>query len=293
LIVLRHELGHNFGEVGEEYDNGNVYSGANSSRSSDVPWKQWVDGPLSISEAKIISGNYVWQNLIKPYSAQFSIPNGMSLLFLNLSSVGWDTSKDVAVQLNGLELPLEGQFHDDRAFFDLGPTSVRPGDRYSLNIRQNINDGNNVLGFAVAFAAPANYDFTPNKVGAFATFDSFGSKSYRPTHNSCIMRNMAEENFCSIDKENMWFKFLSRVTLIDALTATGEKVSVETQNLEGLEIHWYQVIKGQEQELTQFVNLKSWENPGFKGSFRVRIQFSTPEIRKTSPLLTQTKDFRI
>jgi hypothetical protein len=38
LMVLRHELGHNFGEVGEEYDNGYVYRGANASRSIRVPW---------------------------------------------------------------------------------------------------------------------------------------------------------------------------------------------------------------------------------------------------------------
>ena len=33
-MVLRHELGHNFSNVGEEYDGGQVYSGANFSRSS-------------------------------------------------------------------------------------------------------------------------------------------------------------------------------------------------------------------------------------------------------------------
>ena len=32
-MVLRHELGHNFSNVGEEYDGGQVYSGANFSRT--------------------------------------------------------------------------------------------------------------------------------------------------------------------------------------------------------------------------------------------------------------------
>ncbi len=56
LIVLRHELGHNFGEVGEEYDNGYVYRGANASRSSDVPWKQWIRGATEVHEARLVSG---------------------------------------------------------------------------------------------------------------------------------------------------------------------------------------------------------------------------------------------
>ena len=38
-VVLRHEMGHNFGVVGEEYDGGYAYSGANSVRSPyNIPW---------------------------------------------------------------------------------------------------------------------------------------------------------------------------------------------------------------------------------------------------------------
>ena len=293
LLVLRHELGHNFGEVGEEYDNGMVYRGANSSSSSRVPWTQWIDGQTSVNEAKILSGDYIWQNLIKPYSASFSIPNRFDLLFLNISSVGWDTAKDVSLKLNGNELILDGKFHEDRAFFDIAPTSVKANDKYNLDISQNINDGNNVLGFAIAYAASSNYDFTPNKVGAFSTYNSYGMKSYRPTHNSCIMKNMEFENFCVVDKENMWLKFLARVELIDSVNVNANKVSVTTQKLQDLEIHWYQINTGAEHELTQFVNKLSWDNPGLSGNFRVRIQFSSEEIRKKSDRLSQSKDFKI
>lgn len=294
LIVLRHELGHNFGEVGEEYDNGQVYSGANSSRTADVPWKHWVDGPTTpVHEAKIISGNYVWQNLIKAYSAEFKIPAGMDLLFLNISSVGWDSARDVMIQLNGQEIPLDGKFHEDRAFFDTDPTPVTAGQSYKLSITQNIADGNNVLGFAVAFAAPASYDFTPNKVGAFAAYDTYGNKSYRPTHNSCIMRNMEIEHFCVVDQENMWIKFLNRVSLIDSVDASIEKVSLNAQKLEGLQIRWFQVVNGQEKELTDYANQLAWANPGLSGSFRVKVKFVTPEVRKASSRMEQVKDFRI
>lgn len=294
LIVLRHELGHNFGEVGEEYDNGQVYSGANASSSSNVPWKHWVEGTTtSVNEAKIVSGNYVWQNLTKDYSANFQIPAGMSLLFMNISSVGWDSARDVLVNLNGQEIPLEGKFHEDRAFFDTKPTAVQPGQSYKLSITQNINDGNNVLGFAVAFVAPANYDFTPNKIGAFASYDTNGRKSYRPTHNSCLMRNMEVDNFCVVDQENMWMKFLNRVNLIDEVEANAQAVVVRTQVLEGIQIRWFKLVNGQEQELTEYADSQKWENPGLTGNFRVRVKFVTPEIRKASPRLEQVKDFKI
>jgi hypothetical protein len=293
LIVLRHELGHNFGEVGEEYDNGSVYRGANSSPTANVTWKHWVNGPLSVNESVIISGNYVWQNLIRPYSASFTIPRGMDLLFMSLSSVGWDTEKDVQILLNGKELPVRGKFHEDRSFFELAPTPVQAGQKYLLDIRQDIQDGNNVLGFAVAFAAPASYDFTPDKVGAFATFSTDGTKSYRPTHSQCIMRNMESENFCSVDQENMWLKFLARIDLIDRLSVNGSTVQLETQKLNGLEIRWYQVVGGKESELLQFANLSSWENPGLTGKFRARVKFITPEIRLSSARLQQTMDFQL
>ena len=42
----------------------------------------------------------------------------------------------------------------------------------------------------------------------------FGGKSYRPTHDSCLMKDMRKQNFCVVDQENMWLKFLARVTLI-------------------------------------------------------------------------------
>jgi hypothetical protein len=293
LVVLRHELGHNFGEVGEEYDNGSVYRGANSSSTANVPWKQWVSGNLSVNESVIISGNYVWQNLIKPYNASFTIPAGMDLLFMSLSSVGWDTDKDVQVLLNDKDLPMVGKFHEDRAFYELKPTPVKSGQKYNLQIRQNIADGNNVLGFAVAFAAPASYDFTPDKVGAFATFSTYGVKSYRPTHSQCIMRNMESESFCSVDQENMWLKFLGRIKLIDSISTADGNVLLETQKLDGLEVSWFQLKGTQETELAQFANETNWSSSGFSGSFRVKVKFSSPEIRLKSPRLIQTMDFKL
>ena len=54
--------------------------------------------------------------------------------------------------------------------------------------------------------------------GDFATFDEFGSKvGYRPTHESCLMRDMLSQQFCSVDRENMWHQFLNHISLIDGV----------------------------------------------------------------------------
>jgi hypothetical protein len=300
LIVLRHELGHNFGQVGEEYDNGYVYSGANSSRSAkDVPWKHWVEGSsVETHEAKILSGDYVWQNLSSgPYTARFRIPAGMSQMKLELSTVGWSTPDEVAVTLNGQPLAYDGVFHKDRSFFYLPPVPVAAGAPYELRIAERLRDGDNVLGFAVAFAMPADYDFTEDKVASFATYASGGSKSFRPTHQSCLMRDMRLEHFCVVDQENMWLRFLDRVSLIDDVTVSRSGVSSEVRlaapTLPDLEVRWYRQNGGSWTELGDLAGLTSWKGENLSGRYRVKATLRSAEVRKASSSLEDTKDFSL
>lgn len=298
MIVLRHELGHNFGEVGEEYDGGYVYSGANASSSKQVPWSHWTSGTTEVHEARILTGDYVWKNLATgPYAARFSIPSGFDLLYLTISSVGWDTARDVEATLNGQVLSLEGDFTNDRSFFNVGPTQVKQGETYSLKIEEKIKDNNNVLGFAVAYVVPQNYDFAPDKIGAFATYDDYGNKTYRPTHESCIMRNMMIDYFCPVDQENMWHKFLNRVRLIDSLTIDNSGktslVKLEAQKLPGLAIEWFDVSNGVEKLLPELSGLTEWIPNGKSVSrVRVRVKLETPEVRKYSSKFTDTAELR-
>lgn len=287
LIVLRHELGHNFGEVGEEYDNGAVYTGANATRNSaNPPWKHWIDDTPQVFESKLLSGDYVWQNLRTSYSKNFSIPSGFDLLLVQISSVGWNSPEDVFVQLNGEKLEVSGIYHDDRSFFDSAIRSVTSGQSYRLDIQEKIKDGNNVLGFAVVHAYPQSYDFTKNRIAAFSTFSQSGSKFYRPSHDSCLMRNMLSENFCSVDKENMWLKFLARISLIDSLSVSssgsGKVVTLQTQNLSELDIRWYLTTNGQETELIQFAQQKVIDASELTGQLKVKVTLVTPEVRLRS-----------
>jgi hypothetical protein len=55
-VVLRHELGHNFARVGEEYDGGEVYNGVNNANSlQNLGWKSWLsdeDSGTTIKRAR-------------------------------------------------------------------------------------------------------------------------------------------------------------------------------------------------------------------------------------------------
>lgn len=280
LVVLRHELGHNFGQVGEEYDNGFAYFGANNS-SKSITWTHWLTGPLKYHDAVLVSGDYVWQNLSKgAYSAVFQVPNLIGGFFFGMiSSVGWQTPQDVDVRLNGQLIGLQGTFNSDRNFYKLGPTSILSTGQNRLQIQENIRDGDNVLGFATLYAAPADYDFSSNTIAAFSTFDQMGNKSYRPTHQSCLMRDMAIDQFCSVDQENIWHQLLNRISLIDSLKVAPNKVvELSVPPLRGLKIRWF---KPDGSEAIELRDLKSWSATSYaSGNYGVEVVFESAEVRR-------------
>ncbi|MFN3454835.1 MAG: M64 family metallopeptidase [Pseudobdellovibrio sp.] len=285
MIVLRHELGHNFGDIGEEYDGGSVYSGANSSASASASkWQHWKTDN-NVYTAKLLSSDYIWQNLSnKPYSIRFNTqPN--ETMGIELSTVGWSSPSDVYVYLNGQKLELPGDFHNDRNFYILDNVNVRAGQN-TLDVKENKSDNDNVLATASIYSYPQNYNFTPDTTASFATYDSSGRKSYRPTHNSCLMRNMMLKHFCSVDQENMWLKFLNRISLIDNLAVEADFIEVQTPELNFLKIFWFDENN---KEITFLRNNKKVYKkaiPQYK-ALKVVVEFSTPEVKN------YTSDFRV
>jgi hypothetical protein len=304
-MVLRHELGHNFGDVGEEYDGGFVYRGANFSRTTNVSWSHWVDaGKTSVNYARFLNGSYVWENLKEgPVRVEFEFPaptqNGSYQLRTIISSVGWATPEDVHAYLNGQRVQLNGVFTTDRSFFEIVPdSSLAPGP-HVLQFKENIHDGDNVLAFAQIYALEPNYDKSPAKVGAFNSFNSSQHHvGYRPTDTACLMKDMRSTEFCSVDKENMWLRFLSRVSLIDDLEVERigsgvSRVSLQMPPLENLEVRWYRLNEWNEKRhLAKRDSLQSWETDEL-GRYRVEVVFRSPEIRKESAGVRATRDFEV
>jgi hypothetical protein len=304
-VVLRHELGHNFGAVGEEYDGGYVYTGANHSPSSNVSWSHWVEGTLKINESLNLGGEYMWKNLSAgPIRMDFDFPapgpKGEYLLNIYFSSVGWEGPNAVTAALDGKRLLYNGHFTDDRNFYEILPArNVVPGP-HSLQFTENSKDGDNVLAFTRVYALENDYDLTPNKIDAFSSFHSEGHRiGYRPTHDSCLMRNMLLPRFCSVDLENMWQRFLDRVNLIDDVAVSdtgGEKtVKLVTPPLQGLEVRWY--VSGprdQWREIASRRDLRSWNAEKHEtGLMKVRVEFKTPEVRSYTPSFVRERIFSL
>jgi hypothetical protein len=297
-MVLRHELGHNFSNVGEEYDGGQVYSGANFSRSSNVPWMHWITGSkVSVNDSKFLTGSYVWQDLgSQDFKINFNFPEKTKFTYdLRLSSVGWENKNEVKVLLDDKELELEGVFTKDRSFFRTKKVPLSSGN-HSLKIQDVSRDGNNVLAYANGYAYPNNYDFTPNKIGAFNVFANGGRRrGYRPTHNQCLMRDMRSKVFCPVDQENIWLRFLSRINLIDEVQEKDGQYKLILLKLETISIKWFKKERWSDaEEIVELrgklsANLKKYG----KGKYEVHAELSHPEIRKKSEVTRDIKELRV
>ena len=283
-MVLRHELGHNFSNVGEEYDGGQVYSGANFSSSSNVPWKHWVSGTTEVHKAKFLTGSYVWQDLFKEdFSESFNFPDSDDYFFsLKLSSVGWENDEDVHVYLDGKRLELDGVYTEDRSFFYTKNTDLQKGN-HTIEIKDHSRDGNNVLAYANGYAYPKNYNFNAGVIGAFNVFDSSGNqRGYRPTHDDCLMRDMRSKVFCPVDQENIWFRFFKKINLIEKVKVTDTKISLDLFKIGKVETKWFKKsFWGSEDELTHLENKTEINKSDLtSGKYIIKAYWSHPEIKK-------------
>lgn len=295
-MVLRHELGHNFSNVGEEYDGGGVYQGANFSTDPDAGWAHWKSNKGEAYRNEFVLGKYVWQNLNTIFKEKFTFNKDGYDLSLKISSVGWETKDDVEVLLDGTPVELEGIYTDDRTFYRTKKVPLTAG-QHEIIIRQNINDGNNVLAYANAYAYPSDYNHTPDHVAAYSVFNSSRRfMGYRPTENQCLMRDMRSRVFCAVDQENIWVEFFKRVNLIDEVKIenNGELISVSTPPIEGLEIKWYQKVQRAEQEMIELRGKTTWNNSmRARGTYRVEVKFKSEEVRLNHPKFTDSKEFSL
>jgi hypothetical protein len=296
-MVLRHELGHNFSDVGEEYDGGQVYSGANFSSSNNLKWSHWIDGEIKTYNAINIKNEYVWQNLSdESFSSVFTIPNDDNYTFeMKISSVGWEDSNAVKVTVDSREVDLEGVFTRDRSFMNMKNVNISSG-KHKISIEDNSKDGDNVLAYVKSYAYPSNYNFTPYFIAGFNVFDTNGiQRGYRPTHNQCLMRNMRSKIFCPIDQENIWLKFLGRINLIESVSQQDEYIEIVTIPVGHVDTKWFRKKgwRGFEEIEAQRGKLRVQKTHLGDGKFKVQTIFSHPEIRKSDKNLTDEREFEL
>ncbi|KAL3901361.1 MAG: hypothetical protein SGCHY_000669 [Lobulomycetales sp.] len=315
-VVLRHEMGHNFISVGEEYDGGQVYSGVNAARSlQDIHWEHWLTEPGKLKEEKqaLILQQYPWVDLakgVKRYS--FTSRGVFPRWTMKISASGVESNNSLQVYLDGVQLDWKPRGDLDRSFyswdseapFSKGIHTLEfkglPPSTPSSPIRQicsvEIHEFENAPRFH------ENNTF----ISAYPTFDMYGRKTYRPTNEGCLMRDMLSTSFCSVCQEGLWLRFLERVDLIDGLNVTQNgdstffqlelialahlRPKLEQVSGESYAISWFQ----ENEELMELRNVTDFSRDSSQavGAWKVLVKFSTPEIRKDSKGLTSSsRDF--
>ncbi|ORY07472.1 hypothetical protein K493DRAFT_149716, partial [Basidiobolus meristosporus CBS 931.73] len=301
-VVLRHEMGHSFNEVGEEYDGGQVYEGVNAAPSLEqITWKQWVTGPLKEQRNVQRVQNYAWYDLAKgPYNVSFTSDGKYNRWYMKLSVSGAEVPDSFEAYLDGKRLPWKTSGLLDRSFYTW------------FEEKTPLSAGNHTLVFKSDIApqpgAPirqlcsitlheygkeSEYHWNNNYINAYPTFDYKKRKTYRPTNERCLMRDMSSEQFCAPCKEGLWAKFLARVSLIDELKATptpnGKQIEINLTpirlahlrekriNNEKYTLTWYKNGKKQR----EYSNKYKFTLPKQKatGEWTAELHFSTTEVR--------------
>lgn len=122
-VVLRHEMGHSFINVGDEYDNGPTYYGVNSASSLasvGITWGHWLSGETAREERVIYRLlEYPWADLSNGDQSFTFTSDGLYsrwYLLLSVSAAGEEDSLEFILDGEILHWVTRGS--DDREFYD-------------------------------------------------------------------------------------------------------------------------------------------------------------------------------
>ncbi len=295
-VVLRHELGHNFGRVGEEYDGQEAtFFGANFSNSlSGIKWPQWLSGQAKAEPVEALFIDWPWQRLAKaPFVAKFTSSGKGASSLLSFSASGAPTDRDLLVTIDGKAMPFRGPGHVDRVFHELQWNQAFPAGNHELRFAEGSKGSDTVLSSLTFHEFGRDYHFDDKYIGAYPMFTKSGRVAgFRPTHNTCLMRQMTSTHFCPICKENNWLQFFSRIRVIDDVkterVAGRLKVRVLTPALgqlarvrdghSRLNVQW--LHNGKEEP--SLAGQLAWEKSETeaKGKWAVNVVFQTDEVRR-------------
>jgi len=300
-IVLRHELGHNLIDVGEEYDGGSVYSGVNSSPNlNNIKWEHWLsyEPPAVAEDANIMVQAYPWYDLAEgPYVINFQ-SDGYERSLLKFSASGCETEGSLIVRLDGVELPWNTTSLLDRGFHEFMFNTPLSIGSHQLVFEQGFPPEQNVIRQLCnvvmhEYRNESAFHFDREWISAYPTWRQGGSLAgYRPNNEKCLMRNMTSTDFCSPCIEGMWLHLLNMMSLIDDVdvTTSGSNVAVTLSVVplahfrpagprEGEEyvVEWRQNGNVRSDLANQF-NFNGTQ-ASLAGSWSVYVKYINPEIR--------------
>ncbi|KAF9978883.1 hypothetical protein BGZ73_008885 [Actinomortierella ambigua] len=327
-MVLRHEMFHSMGEAGEEYDGGDVYSGVNAERWDwrNPKWKHWLTSAEPREEQNVLRAqDYAWYNLANgPYKVNFTSDGQWQRWTLKISHSGVDQDDSMEVYLDGQQLPWKSPGGMDRDFsewfgekgFSAGQHVIefRQGRVYDNRTADDEKDRPIRQLCSVTlheFAGEDRYRYDNSVISAYPTYDRRGRRSWRPSNEFCLMRNMTSVHLCSVCQEGLWLKLLAKMSLLDDV-----RVECENDDVNGSIYN----VKADLVPLGQFRKDQSKRGPGESytirwllngahqpeyddkisltnvkgGLWNIQVEFKTPEVRKDPQgLLKASKIFTV
>ena len=304
-VVLRHELGHNFGRVGEEYD-GYSFFGANYSPSvSGIKWTQWLSGPVRAEPAVARLLVWPWQNLSSgPYAIRFQSDGRYPFNQIRISASGNAEEGSIRAAVDGMELPLKSPGNKDRTFQDFSFDKGLSIGNHDLKFWEEIHDGDNWVSSVHIHEYAYDFHFDDNYISAYPVFSSVGNQAgFRPTNEGCLMRDMNHATFCPICQENNWLNFFALINTVDGvdiktdasianvvlkIPLLGQFRSGTKIDGEQLGIAWFR----NGQRMGTLDGKSDWQLPieEARGNWKVRVTFQTPEVRKDNSKLLEGED---
>jgi hypothetical protein len=316
-IVLRHEMGHNFADVGDEYDNSWAYFGANNAATlSQVRWTQWLTNGTKEERVNYRLLEYPWFDLSKGNQTFTFYSDGLySRWYLLLSVSAAGEADSLEFLLDGQPLPWTSTGFDDREFYDWSGDSGFAQGNHTFTILSKTAPTHPDIPRMICsvvlheYGNENEYHTAKDYYSAYPTWDDSAArvKTYRPTNGGCLMRNMTHSEFCSVCKESMWLQFLERISLIDGVEISpvsnpNGKVNVTLHTLElgqlrqpgneilgeKLNINW--LLNGAEE-----IGLRDhFHIEASPGRWIVQVELISPEVRSDPDnLLKESYDFII
>lgn len=305
-MVLRHELGHNFGRVGEEYDGGGYFGANHTSDSDDPDWKHWLSATPRAEPSKALFLDWPWHHLQKgPYEVQFTSDGTAASTHITISLSGFAAPGEIEVTLDGQPLALTSPGHADRAFHTWFQNQGLPAGNHKLRFVEKNADGDNWVSNLTVHEYKSDFVFDEEAIGAYPMFGRWGGvDGYRSNWETCLMRHMESVRFCSVCVENIWILFLQQISLIDDVTASRANgtltAKLKTLALgalrpepapgETLRVRWFK----NNQPLAQFDDQHEISLPAAdaRDKYKVEVTLETPEVRKdTGGVLKDSKSF--
>jgi hypothetical protein len=306
-MVLRHELGHNFGSVGEEYDGGSAYFGANfasTTSAAESKWRAWLsEVPIVVQDAQLRVQDYPWYLLENgPRTYSFTSSGTYKRWYLSFTASGCPEQGALGVYLDGVPLEIDPPGTEDRTFYKfLGGAGFSQG-QHELRFREeNPPTGS----FKRQLCSVTLHEYMDDPLfhweeyySAYKTWRLGNTLvGYRPTNEYCLMRNMTSPNFCKICQENMWLQFFQTVSAIDNITKICDTQNVDVKlNVIPLAQFRPDPIIGELYELTWYKN--DVEQPDYRqkfewkqsrsesaGTWKAILRFISPQVRQDPNLL--------